>query len=1399
MEAMNTEPSHIQEPPSPVPSFDFARSYQIEALERAIRQNTIVYLETGSGKTLIAIMLLRLYSHLIRKPSSYIAVFLVPTVVLVGQQAGAIRMSLDLKVGEYYGEMNVDYWDAAIWNKEQEKHEVLVMTPMVLLNALRHSYIKLNCIKVLIFDECHNARGRHPYACIMKEFYHRQLHDSSLPRILGMTASPIKAKGCLSSTYWKQISELENLLNSKVYTCESESVLAVYIPFATVKLKFYDGTIVSNVLSNHLSDDLERLIIKHKSSPRISKLKNSAKDSLFKRFSGLKSTFLFCLSELGLWLALKAAEFFGSRDTSSFFWGDIDIDVKSIISDFALDVFKLMSSYLPSGSEWSVCENMKANAETGILTRKVVCLVESLLEYWNFKSLRCIIFVERVITSVVLRGLLSTVLPKLCGWNTEYIAGNNKYPQTQSRKEQNKIVEEFRKGMINIIVATSILEEGLDVQSCNLVIRFDPSATVCSFIQSKGRARMQNSDFLIMVKSGDAAELSRVENYKFCGDVMRRESLSHATIPCEPAQFDSYDEIFYRVESTGAIVTLSSSVSLIYFYCSRLPSDGYFKPSPVCTLDNKSGSCTIQFPHSCPIPSVSVQGSGKMLKQSACLEACKQLHQIGALTDHLVPDVVVEEALVQENEKLPYSDNHACFVAPELVSNAPRNSSVEYYCYMIKMERNFPYDVSLHDIVLLLKSELDYDVGNIDFDLEADRGNIDVHMRYVGRLTLTNEQVLLSTRFQVAIFRVLLEKEIQRLMELLGDPEKDESFAHLDYLLLPCVDSPKSSLIIDWSRINFELLCYNNITAHHTSCPLTGVHLVHTKNGLVCSCMLEDCLVYTPHNNRIYGISGFLRDLNYNSHLELRNGELISYKNYFKRQHGLDLQFDKEGLLCGRRIFAVENYLQRSRQPRNTSREPSHGAVELPPELCSIIMTPLSISILYTYSFVPSIMHWIESLLLSSNLKKMVSDHCMQTIDIPAIKVLEAITTRKCQERLHLESMETLGDSFLKYAVSQRLFTTFENNHEGLLSLKREQRISNAALFKLGLKNKIPGFIRTEPFDPRKWGIPSAQLEEEVLSPERKIYTRGSRMIKSKTVADVVEALIGAYLSAGSEQAALYFMNWLGIDVNIANLPYKRQISVIPSSHVNVPHLEALLNYSFNDSSLLVEALTHGSFMLPGYPRCYQRLEFLGDAVLDHLITVHLYTKFPGLSPGLLTDLRSASVNNDCYAQSALRAGLHKHIFHASQELHKHLRAAVHAFEQLSLDADHGWDTEISFPKVLADIIESLAGAILVDSGYNKETVFRSLRPLLEPLVTPEAMKLHPVKELQELCDKHGYQLGKPLVSSNDDGLATMTLEVKADSVVVYSHTCIAKDKKTAKRIASKALVKCLKDSISAL
>ena len=73
--------------------------------------------------------------------------------------------------------------------------------------------------------------------------------------------------------------------------------------------------------------------------------------------------------------------------------------------------------------------------------------------------------------------------------------------------------------------------------------------------------------------------------------------------------------------------------------------------------------------------------------------------------------------------------------------------------------------------------------------------------------------------------------------------------------------------------------------------------------------------------------------------------------------------------------------------------------------------------------------------------------------------MLEAITTKRCQEESHLESLETLGDSFLKYAVGQQLFIQHQNNHEGLLSIKKDRIVSNAALCKLGCQRKIAVLI----------------------------------------------------------------------------------------------------------------------------------------------------------------------------------------------------------------------------------------------------------------------------------------------------------------------------------------------------
>nr|XP_004486471.1 endoribonuclease Dicer homolog 2 isoform X1 [Cicer arietinum] len=1356
-------------------TLSFARSYQLEALDKAIRENTIVYMETGSGKTLIAVMLLRSYAYHLRKPFPYIAVFLVPKVVLVSQQAEALKNHTDLKVGMYWGDMGVDYWDEATWKVEMEKHEVLVMTPAILLSCLRHSFIKLNMIKVLIMDECHHAGGRHPYACIMTEFYHHQLRSgvSELPRIFGMTASPIKKAGNSEETLSKNIRELMTLMHSKVYTCLSEAVISQFVPSSTLKFRYYKEKAISYRLFSELANKLNILKQQHELYVTSSDFTKSAADSAIRKISKIFASSMFCLDELGIWLALKAAESLSLIEVETFLWGNSG---DQIVKKFSSATILSLKSYIPSDPQWTIGDNMNSDLDRGLLTSKVFCLIECLLEYSyrDFTEMRCIVFVERVITAIVLETLLNTLLPKYNSWRAKFIAGNSSQLQNQSRKIQNEIVEEFRLGLVNIIIATSILEEGLDVQSCNLVIRFDPSPTVCSFIQSRGRARMQNSDYILMVKSGDSVTRSRLEKYLAGVEIMRKESLRQSSLPCERLESDRFHEEVYRVASTEAVVNLSSSITLVHLYCSRLPADGYFKPTP--RWDKETG--TLYLPKSCPIHAIRVQGDTKFLKNIACLEACKQLHKIGALTDNLVPSIVVEEAEVDEFGNEPYDEEQPSYVPFELVNRVLNNSNTTYYCYLIELKQNFSYDFTVQDIFLATRVELDPEIACMQFDMCFDRGSLDVNLKYKGSINLSPDQVLLCKRFQVNVLGILMDHKTDK--GTVFDECCLEDNLEVDYLLLP-------SIAIE-ERTDVDWLTINSIHPSKMEC-LHHEANIRTEKGFICACILKNALVCTPHNGRTY-ITTNIMELDGNSPLEVRDGEITTYKNYFEQKHGIQLRFDHQRLLKARHIFPVKNYCHGSRQVKE--RDVNKTFVELPPELCAIIMSPIPVSTLYSFSFIPSIMHRLESLLGAFNFKKLHLNHCPQN-QIQTFKVLEAMTTKSCKETFHYESLETLGDSFLKYATSQQLFNTYPDHHEGLLTVKRQKIICNAALCKLGCRGKLPGFIRNEPFDPKTWTIPgsrskSSKLKETVYK-GTKIYTRGDRNLKRKIVADVVEALIGAFLTAGGEKAALLFMDWIGIKVNFNIMPYERQLNA-PENVVNVGFLESLLKYSFRNPSLLVEAMTHGSYMLPEVPTCYQRLEYLGDSVLDYLITMHLYKEYPGMSPGQLTDMRSASVNNDCYAMSAIKVQLHKHVLHASQELHKHIVATLDKFDEVSSSSTFGWESEASFPKVLGDIIESLAGAILVDSGYNKEVVWKSIRPLLEPLVTPDTLKVHPVRELTELCQEMNYTMEKTL--SRNDGVTSCRVEVIADGVIHQSEYKGYADKKTAKRLACKGVLNSL-------
>ena len=169
------------------------RNYQLQLLEYAKNQNIVTVLNTGSGKTLIAVLLLK-YIHSI---DSRVSVFLVPAVPLVSQQSKYIQSHTTLNVQEAYGSMGVDTWDSEKWQAVTHLNNILVMTPQVLLNSIHSNFLNLNDISCLVFDEAHHCRGSHPYNQLMEVYRH---HKGTRPKIFGMTASPsCSGSDCLES------------------------------------------------------------------------------------------------------------------------------------------------------------------------------------------------------------------------------------------------------------------------------------------------------------------------------------------------------------------------------------------------------------------------------------------------------------------------------------------------------------------------------------------------------------------------------------------------------------------------------------------------------------------------------------------------------------------------------------------------------------------------------------------------------------------------------------------------------------------------------------------------------------------------------------------------------------------------------------------------------------------------------------------------------------------------------------------------------------------------------------------------------------------------------------------------------------------------------------------------
>ncbi len=149
---------------------------------------------------------------------------------------------------------------------------------------------------------------------------------------------------------------------------------------------------------------------------------------------------------------------------------------------------------------------------------------------------------------------------------------------------------------------------------------------------------------------------------------------------------------------------------------------------------------------------------------------------------------------------------------------------------------------------------------------------------------------------------------------------------------------------------------------------------------------------------------------------------------------------------------------------------------------------------------------------------------------------------------------------------------------------------------------------------------------------------------------------------------------------------------------MNVIDVENALNLSFADKTLLQRALTHRSYLNenPDHPlEDNERLEFLGDAILDFITGEYLYHHFPEMAEGQLTNLRSALVRTEKLAQFAIELNLGNYLFLGRGE------------------EDNGGRERIA---ILCDAFEALIGALYLDQGIEatRQFVHKIIDPALD-------------------------------------------------------------------------------------
>ncbi len=216
--------------------------------------------------------------------------------------------------------------------------------------------------------------------------------------------------------------------------------------------------------------------------------------------------------------------------------------------------------------------------------------------------------------------------------------------------------------------------------------------------------------------------------------------------------------------------------------------------------------------------------------------------------------------------------------------------------------------------------------------------------------------------------------------------------------------------------------------------------------------------------------------------------------------------------------------------------------------------------------------------------------------------------------------------------------------------------------------------------------------------------------------------------------------------------------------------LETRLNYTFDNKQLIIEALTHKSYKKP-YNN--ERLEFLGDAVLDLIVGEYLFSKFPNSNEGILSKIRASLVNESGFTLLA-----------------KALKLGEYIFLSMAEENNNGRNK----PSLLSNAFEAVIGAVYLEGGLEKAKIIAiALLEECHPKIDLKTLSKDYKTALQELTQAtHGVTpLYEMLGSSGPDHKKEFEIAIILDDKTVA--TAKGKSKKDAQQKAAQIALEKLK------